>query len=316
MPVPPGPVSVSRRTSSRESSASTSLSSRSRPRNGVEGMGRFVWCRLSSGGKSSLSELVDALGRRQVLQPVLAEVAQPVRADRAKRWRRRPAPGRRGRRRRCARPGARRPRRTLVADVRRAGVDAHAHAESGLRPVLRSASSAAASAARRRPEGDEEGVPLRVHLDAAVGCRTPRAGCADGRRAPAAYSAAPSSCRSVVEPSTSVKRKVTVPEGRSRRTRHHAPRRRFVPPTVPKSGTSHAHPRRSGVGRPGSSHATRCVTRGHNGHARGWFGFARVRSHLTMTCRDRFQRTEQRKNPHGHLECGLLPLWTWTSVIL
>jgi hypothetical protein len=34
----------------------------------------------------------------------------------------------------------------------------------------------------------------------------------------AAYSAAPSSCRSLVEPSTSVKRKVTVPEGRSRRT--------------------------------------------------------------------------------------------------
>src|SRR5437764_14061743 len=32
----------------------------------------------------------------------------------------------------------------------------------------------------------------------------------------AAYAAAPSSCRSLVEPSTSVNKKVTVPEGRSR----------------------------------------------------------------------------------------------------
>ena len=34
----------------------------------------------------------------------------------------------------------------------------------------------------------------------------------------AAYAAAPNSCRSLVEPSTSVNKKVTVPEGRSRTT--------------------------------------------------------------------------------------------------
>ena len=72
--------------------------------------------------------------------------------------------------------------------------------------------------ARSGREGDEEGVALRVDLDAAVrerqASRRSRAG---ARQAPSAYASAPSSCRSFVEPSTSVKRKVTVPVGRSRR---------------------------------------------------------------------------------------------------
>ena len=42
LPVPPGPVSVSSRTSSRPSSPRRSASSRSRPTNGVAGTGRFV----------------------------------------------------------------------------------------------------------------------------------------------------------------------------------------------------------------------------------------------------------------------------------
>ena len=45
------------------------------------------------------------------------------------------------------------------------------------------------------------------------GRRTPRAGRVDARRARSAYASAPSSCSSFVEPSTSVKRKVTVPGG-------------------------------------------------------------------------------------------------------
>ena len=52
-----------------------------------------------------------------------------------------------------------------------------------------------------------------------------------------AYASAPSSCRSLVEPSTSVKRKVTVPVGRSSRTRRdHPPQRssRLAPHPPPR----------------------------------------------------------------------------------
>ena len=70
---------------------------------------------------------------------------------------------------------------------------------------------------RCRREGDEEGVSLRVDLDPTVSL--------EGRAQDAAMR-----CKSrciplrtelvehLVDPSTSVKRKVTVPEGRSRRT--------------------------------------------------------------------------------------------------
>ncbi len=51
-PVPPGPVSVTRRGSSRCRRSTTSASSGSRPRNGVAGEGRFVSWRLRSGGKT------------------------------------------------------------------------------------------------------------------------------------------------------------------------------------------------------------------------------------------------------------------------
>ena len=72
--------------------------------------------------------------------------------------------------------------------------------------------------ARRGREGEEEGVALRVDLDAALARRRPRGSRAGARRAPPRSASAPSSCSSLVEPSTSVKRKVTVPEGRSPRT--------------------------------------------------------------------------------------------------
>jgi hypothetical protein len=71
---------------------------------------------------------------------------------------------------------------------------------------------------RRRREGDEERVALRVDLHTIV---SPE-GVAQhapvlGQRLP--YASASSSSRSGVEPSMSVKRKVTVPRGRSRTPR-------------------------------------------------------------------------------------------------
>jgi hypothetical protein len=59
-------------------------------------------------------------------------------------------------------------------------------------------------------------IALRVHLDPALPCsaqasRTTRRCSASA----SAYPSAPSSCKSRVDPSTSVKRKVTVPVGSS-----------------------------------------------------------------------------------------------------
>ena len=53
--------------------------------------------------------------------------------------------------------------------------------------------------------------------------RTPRATMRRCSASASAYASAPSECSSRVEPSTSVKRKVTVPVGRSSRTRHDHP---------------------------------------------------------------------------------------------
>jgi hypothetical protein len=53
-----------------------------------------------------------------------------------------------------------------------------------------------------------------------------------------AYASAPNSCKSCVDPSTSVKRKVTVPVGSSRCTRHdHEPRRIFRQPVPSRDRT-------------------------------------------------------------------------------
>ena len=114
-----------------------------------------------------VSELVDALGRRHVFQAVLAEVAQLV----------------------CAEEGSARGGDqdlaavatggdpggpvhvdsdvALVPDVRRPRMDAHAHAEPP-----RSESFERLCRRRKgircRREGDEESIPLRVHLDPPV----------------------------------------------------------------------------------------------------------------------------------------------------
>ena len=82
LPVPPGPVSVSRRTSSRRSCSTTAATSRSRPISGVGWTGRFVgrFSSVRNGGNSlgspSITSCESRCGRVQVLEPVLAEVAQ------------------------------------------------------------------------------------------------------------------------------------------------------------------------------------------------------------------------------------------------
>ncbi len=82
LPVPPGPVRVRRRTESSARRRSTSSSSARRPTNAVPRTGRFpaAWSSVVSGGnvdcKRRMHELEDALGAPEVLEPVLAEVAQ------------------------------------------------------------------------------------------------------------------------------------------------------------------------------------------------------------------------------------------------
>jgi hypothetical protein len=68
-----------------------------------------------------------------------------------------------------------------------------------------------------RWEGDEEGIALRVDLDPTMGGAGRRISRRCSARA-SAYPSAPSSPNSRVEPSMSVKRKVTRPAGRSGRT--------------------------------------------------------------------------------------------------
>ena len=164
----------------------------------------------------AVAELVDPLGRRQVLQPVLAQVAQPVRARRAPPSRPRPAPARRGRRRRSAPPGGRRPRRTPPPPEAAYRCGCRCAPGSGPRQAVL-ASRGRRERARRSRKSDEEGVALRIHLDATVRAERVAQDAAMIRER-LGISAAPSSCSSRVEPSTSVKRKVTVPEGRSRST--------------------------------------------------------------------------------------------------
>ena len=82
---------------------------------------------------------------------------------------------------------------------------------------------AAADRLARIGERVEEGVTLRVDLDAAVGGERVAEPPVLGKGVRVASS--PSSCMSFVEPSTSVNNKVTVPLGRSPRMRHdHPPR--------------------------------------------------------------------------------------------
>ena len=217
-PVPPGPVSVSRRVPF-ESIATSSSSSRSRPTSGIETTGRFVASSVRSGGNSPSPSWIEPLWRGQVLQAVLAEVAhRGVRARGAARRlgerrsaRRAPPP-------RCAPPDGRRCRRSprRSRSARRCG--SPCARGSGPR-----ASALCAPRPRPRPRRPRRAKATK-NASPCVSTSTPSClanASRSARRCSARRSAyaAPCSCSSRVEPSTSVKRKVTVPVGSPPRSR-------------------------------------------------------------------------------------------------
>jgi hypothetical protein len=164
-------------------------------------------------GEPTLAELVDPLRRGQVLQPVLAEIEQLVRVDElARRLRDEHLPA-------VADGGD--PSGavdveadvSLLGDTRLAGVDPHAHTDRSVAERVLGVVCGRQCIGRTR-EGDEERVPLGVDLDPAVPLErvAKRARRCSARAS--AY-ASPSSCSRRVDPSMSVKRKVTVPAGRS-----------------------------------------------------------------------------------------------------
>ena len=164
-PVPPGPVSVSSRTLSSRRRPTTSSSSRARPRNGVAGTGRFVWQSVFSGGNALVAELEQPLGRGQVLQPVLAEVAERPRRRRGHASPATAAPARRAPPPRSAPRGERRCRRSpRSVTTRLAGVESHAHADRALaraRPAPRAPRRARPTRARTRRRTRRPACPPR-----------------------------------------------------------------------------------------------------------------------------------------------------------
>ena len=118
--------------------------------------------------KLAVAELVDALGRREVLEAMFAEVDEPVDSDKRSR--------RGGDEHLSAVADCRDARGAvhivsdvaLVGDERRPGVQADANVDRAGRQRLRERGCSRESAGRRR-EGEEEGVALGVDLDPALG---------------------------------------------------------------------------------------------------------------------------------------------------
>ena len=158
------------------------------------------------------TELEETLRRAQVLQPVQAEVAHIGAGEVRRRLRQEHLP---------PVPGGRDPRRpvhvepdiALVRPERLAGVQPHPHAHRAARKRALRVGGGGHGVGRAR-EGDEERVALRVDLDPVVLRAKPPAARGGARRA-RRRTPSPSSCSSRVEPSMSVKRKVTVPVGSS-----------------------------------------------------------------------------------------------------
>ena len=180
------------------------------------------------------AELENPLWRAQVLEPVLAEVAQFVPVDeRRRRSRDEHLP---------AVPGGSDARRAvdvsadvaLLREQRRAGVEAHPHRiePAPVRRLARRQARRAQSRTRRRTR--RPACPPRRRRIA----RTPRAKRGGAPRA-LRILLTPSSCRSRVEPSMSVKRKVTVPVGRSARIARSSARHS---PSSIRTRTGSAHP--------------------------------------------------------------------------
>ena len=216
LPVPPGPVSVSRRVPS-QSSATSSSSSLSRPMSGLAATGQVRGVERPQRREVAVAELVEALRLGQVLEPVLSEVTD--------------SRGGASRRPRVvlgeddlpAVCGGGDPRRAVDVDADVALVASRSARPcgapcgrgSGRRSSAVRASAAAATASAALGNATKNASPC-------VSTSTPECRANASRRARrwsasrSAY-AAPCSWRSRVEPSTSVKRKVTVPLGSSRR---------------------------------------------------------------------------------------------------
>ena len=164
------------------------------------------------GRERSVAELVQALGRREILQPVIAQVDEPVIADH------------RGGRRRDEHlatvtdggdprrsmdvhphvPLVRRERRPRV-DARREPGSVRGPSASWKVPAASSAPVAVGNAAKNAsPWVSTSTPPWRTNASRRSRRCSPSA---------SAYAASPSSWRSFVEPSTSVNRNVTVPRG-------------------------------------------------------------------------------------------------------
>ena len=164
-----------------------------------------------------VAELVDPLGRGEVLEPVLAEVPQPVGAEQRSRGRRDehlPAVSCRRDPRRAVHVDADVP---LLGHVRRARMDAHPHPDRA-----RGQSLAARGSGRRSAPGAVGNATKKA--SPCVSTSTPPWAPNASRRMPAMLGerlrirSGAQLVQQLVEPSTSVNRKVTVPEGRSRPT--------------------------------------------------------------------------------------------------
>ena len=166
LPVPPGPVSVTRRAPSSKRDEHleqlvVSADERARRPRQVR-----VGDRLQR-REGAVSELEERHRLGDVLEPVLAEVGQLVLDELGGRLREDDLAA-------VARGGDARSEVDVVADValvgeqRRAGVQADAHADRA-RLSASVIARGRGDRPRRRGEGEEERVALRVHLDAAVG---------------------------------------------------------------------------------------------------------------------------------------------------
>ena len=216
----PGPIRVTSRTSSRAINAATSLSSCSRPRNGVAGTGRFDRYRLRKGGNTASPQLEHPLCGLEVpssgAHPGRAVPRPP--ADR-------PWPQEHRRRRRHENLTAMTSRRDpsgpvdIDADVALLGGKwrARVHADPYRN---RATGQRFGHLCRRRQragrsrERDEEGVSLRVNLHPTVRGACPRTTPRCSSSA-SAYPWLPNSSSTLVDPSTSVNTNVTVPLGSS-----------------------------------------------------------------------------------------------------
>ena len=147
---------------------------------------------------------------------MLAEVGQ-LELDELARSPRRGSPGRRDRRRRLSlRSGHRRRRSPLRRAAARRCAGRSAPGSAPWRALR--------SSPPRRPRAPGAVGNAKKNASPCVSTSTPPSAAQASRirrrcsASASAYPSAPSSCSSFVEPSTSVKRKVTVPEGRSART--------------------------------------------------------------------------------------------------